>query len=99
MKPYRAGFFFFEPDQKQRTSEGENYIQFYTGNNARHADDSPPEEVYVSLRKLLEPEFGNKVDIGAAESLHMIYCPPKQHDKVIQKVRDVLTAAGWKEGS
>lgn len=95
MKP---GFFFFEPDQKQRTADGEDYIQFYTGNNAHHADDNPPEEVYDLLRKLFEPEFGDRVDIGAAESLHMVYCPPKQHNKVIQRVRDMLAKAGWKEG-
>lgn len=96
--PNGVGFFFFEFDQNQRTLDEEDFIQFYTGSNDQFADDNPPPEIYELLRKLLEPVFGDRLDIGAAESLHQVFCNPKQHQAVIKKVRETLIGAGWKEG-
>lgn len=96
------GYFFFESDQEVRTSDGEDYIQFYT--SAKEDDDydgHSPEEVVDRLNELFIPVFGeDRFEADAAEALHIVSeCDPEEHEKTIKTIRDIFTKNGWIEGS
>ncbi len=80
-------FSFDDPDQ----------LAFYTGETDHCADDNPPGTVYQELEELLGKQVPN-LDVGAAESLHIIYnCPPEQRETITETIRQILTTAGWIE--
>jgi len=93
----RVGYFMFEEDQDDMTSDGETWLQFYTGWDGRHADDSHQSDVYEDLEELLVPHFPG-ILVGAAESCHIIDpLLPEEHKQTMEYLREVLTGAGWQE--
>jgi hypothetical protein len=73
-------------------------VQFYTGYEEDHADDSAPGLVYDAVEAILNKEFDKKqIEVGAAESLHIISFDPKvETEKEIKsRISKVFIKNGW----
>ncbi len=94
-RQYEKKYFCFDLDAEK---EGD-WLAFYTGETPDCADDCPPSSVYQELNDLLSSHIPN-IDIGAAESMHII-CEGdeniEQWPTLKNTVREILTDAGWIE--
>ena len=91
---YEKKYFCFDLDAEK---EGD-WLAFYTGETPEYADDNPPTSIDKELNKLLSPHIPN-IDIGAAESMHIIQegGSTEQWETLKNTVRQILTTAGWIE--
>ena len=97
-----VGYFFFEADQKERTEDGENYIQFMTAASMDDAyDGHSPKAVVDRLNELFIPIFGeDRFEADAAEALHIVSeCDPETHAKTMKTIREIFTKNGWTEAA
>lgn len=77
------GYFGFEFDQDE---PDDSEIQIYTGYEDGCADDCPPEAIYKEVERILSSVFNeDQLEIGAAESLHIVYTKDKKND--LSKIR------------
>jgi hypothetical protein len=86
-----VGYFGFEFDQED---PDDSEIQIYTGYEDDCADDCPPQAIYDEVERILRSVFDeDQVEVGAAESLHIVYTKDRKADYSL--IRKAFTNAGW----
>lgn len=90
-----VGYYGFEFDQED---PDDSEIQIYTGYEDDCADDCPPAAIYKEVERILRTAFNeDQVEVGAAESLHIVYTKDRKADYSL--IRKAFHNAGWSKFS